>query len=659
MCLLWRMATETTPSQIAPGSDHSPAQVQVETPAPTALSPALVMAAALVYTLEADGQAHASDLSQLQFTLEGNQDLYDCAADYVDAIALDQFLQDAPVALRTVEKICILINVYDSFVSAGQAGPGRTETFERLLSAFGMTQQSFKPYSKTIELKNNRAPLGSYAPDQDPPNALGPHLALASAMLYMVAADGYIGVQERAKLAVFTSAFEGLQKASLRQVRTVRVDDFLKQASAAFNQSIKLHILTNVCDTMLCSGEVAPADSRLFIKMLSTWGLSGDTFKPYYLLLKIKNVKPFDISGFRSASSTAQADPSSRLLASGNRYASAVAGGAFATGAASTGSSVWVNRTGGDSTGTLRMGSRSSASGSSLVRRRARFNLTGVSLDDDAVSQETAEPGSGVWVRSDEPDSVAAPGTDPAAPVASHTTRLTLAQFTARAKNVRKDTQLVNQQLDELESKMGLAPWASTNTLTDAARASQTDPMAAEQGSEQSLETFTVTVQGTENTLQTSASDADEDADADEQAAPLVHAPEATNAPTSSNELASSGAVPALRQTGVAPQRLAFEGLFYLGMASAAFVAALTVSGWRPLGSVLPVQMAQQVHRLNPCNSPLPTAHQAGLPRAKPSCALAPQPTMELPGTLGALRSVYPPWHRPAWRFGEFGRASL
>ena len=95
------MATESKLSQSAPG----------DPPPGIALSPALVMAAALIYTMEADGQGHASngsDASQLQLTLEGNQDLYDCAADYVDAVALDQFLQDAPAVLRTIEKICIL-----------------------------------------------------------------------------------------------------------------------------------------------------------------------------------------------------------------------------------------------------------------------------------------------------------------------------------------------------------------------------------------------------------------------------------------------------------------------------------------------------------------------------------------------------------------------
>jgi hypothetical protein len=152
------MAIQQTPTQSAPGADTSLAQTPGDLHTGIALSPALVMAAALIYTMEADGQAHSSDVSQLQFALEGNQDLYDCAADYVDAVALDQFLQDAPAVLRTVEKICILVNVYDSYVSAGQAGPGRTLIFERLLSAFGMTHSRLCRIPKRLNSKTTAHP---------------------------------------------------------------------------------------------------------------------------------------------------------------------------------------------------------------------------------------------------------------------------------------------------------------------------------------------------------------------------------------------------------------------------------------------------------------------------------------------------------------------
>ena len=635
------MAIQQTPTQSAPGADTSLAQTPGDLHTGIALSPALVMAAALIYTMEADGQAHSSDVSQLQFALEGNQDLYDCAADYVDAVALDQFLQDAPAVLRTVEKICILVNVYDSYVSAGQAGPGRTLIFERLLSAFGMTAQSFMPYSKTIELKNNRAPSGVYTPTQDADETLGAHLALASGMVYMVAADGSIGVQERARLAVITGAFEGLQQAALKYVRRVRVDDFLQQAATVFDQSIKLHILTNVCDTMLSSGDVAPADSRLFLKMLATWGLSGDTFKPYYLLLKIKNVKPFDVGGFRYSSSAAQFAQTASLRTPANRFTSSRSEDAQTT-PGSAASTVWVNRTEPQSMGKVRQGSFVGAGGTTPTRRRPRFNLTGNDQEDSAAAQDTPGRAAGVWVRSDGPDTPGQFGSASGEPVSTLPTGLSLAQFTARAEVVRKDTQLVSQLLDELESKMGLVPRAAGRSTSDETRkAASTDPLDASRRFEDSIQTFTVSASDTENTLQTAISDASPPVP-DLAAQTLMPEPEqgppAQRLPPAPLSVPSAPRVNAAARTGpVGRNSLVAESFLFASVASVALVAALTVSAWRPLSAGLPQQLAQQIHSLIPCSPRTLVAQRGWTASAKFGCQITPQPTLGRQGS--------PTWH--------------
>jgi len=631
------MTIQQTPTRSVPAADPNLAQRSGDLHTGIALSPALVMAAALIYTMEADGPAHASDVSQLQFALEGNQDLYDCAADYVDTVRLDQFLQAAPAVLRTVEKICILVNVYDSYVSAGQAGPGRALIFERLLSAFGMTAQSFMPYSKTIELKNNRAPLGVYTPTQDADAPLGAHLALASGMVYMVAADGSIGVQERARLAVITGAFEGLQQAALKYVRRVRVDDFLEQAAAVFNQSVKLHILTNVCDTMLSSGEVAPADSRLFLKMLATWGLSGDTFKPYYLLLKIKNVKPFDVGGFRDAGSAAQFAQTVSLPTPANRFTSSRSEDAQ-TAPGSAASTVWVNRTEPQSMGKVRQGSFVGAGGTTPARRRLRFNLTGADHADSAAAQSGPGHAAGVWVRSDGPDTPSQLGSASGEPVSALPMGLSLAQFTARAEAVRKDTQLMNQLLDELESKMGLVPRAAGRSTADATRkASSTDPVDASRRFEDSIQTFTVSASATENTLQTAISDASPSVPdpADQTLMPEPEqGPPAQRLPTAPLSVPSLPHVNAAARTGpIGRNSLVAESFFYASVASVALVAALTVSAWRPLSAGLPQQLSQQIHSLIPCSPHTLVAHRGWTANAKFGCLVAPQPTLGRQGS--------------------------
>jgi len=609
------MATESELSQSAPG----------DPPPGIALSPALVMAAALIYTMEADGQGHASngsDASQLQLTLEGNQDLYDCAADYVDAVALDQFLQDAPAVLRTIEKICILVNVYDSYVSAGKAGPGRTQIFERLLSAFGITEQSFMPYSKTIELKNNRAPLGVYAPAQDAGATLGAHLALASGMVYMVAADGAIGVQERARLAVVTGAFEGLQQAALNYVRRVRVDDFLQQAAAVFDQPTKLHILTNICDTMLSSGDVAPADSRLFLRMLATLGLSGETFKPYYLLLKIKNVKPFDVGGFTYASAKAQFAYAASMRAPESRFAPSRSEDAQ-TEAGKAGATVWINRAQPQSMGSVRQGSLSGAGGTAAAHRRPRLNLMGTNPNDPPITQDRPERDAGVWVRSDEPDYPGQPDSASAQPFPALATGLILAQFTARTDVVRKDTQRVNQLLDELELKMGLLPgvrWRSTSG--EPASALPADSQDESLRFVDSLATLKVSAADTENTLQTAIAEAAPTAPRPGALASMpgpIRQPQALQQPQAQR-------LPASTSAHVGHSR-ATEALFYPCLASVAVIAALTVSAWRPLPAGSSLHLAQLVQQFSPCGPRALLTRKARTPSAKWGCLVAPQPT--------------------------------
>ena len=71
------------------------------------LTPSLVLAAALMYMMTADGVIKDSESSQLQSVLGGNDELLACAASYVQSVPLDTFLKEAADSLSSLDKLCI------------------------------------------------------------------------------------------------------------------------------------------------------------------------------------------------------------------------------------------------------------------------------------------------------------------------------------------------------------------------------------------------------------------------------------------------------------------------------------------------------------------------------------------------------------------------
>jgi uncharacterized tellurite resistance protein B-like protein len=127
-----------------------------------------------------------------------------------------------------------------------------------------------------------------------------PHFALAISLLYMLTADGSIGEQEVGQLEAIIGEFDGLQNVALKYVRSVKLKQFLDEASALLRPAQKIYILTNVCDSMLSDGEVALLEDKLFINMLSAFEFTEKTFAPYLQVLETKNLKPFDTSSFEN-----------------------------------------------------------------------------------------------------------------------------------------------------------------------------------------------------------------------------------------------------------------------------------------------------------------------------------------------------------------------
>ena len=264
------------------------------------LSPPLVLAAALLYMMASDGEIKDAESSQLQSVLGGNDELISCAVSYVQSVPLDAFLQEAADSLSGLDKLCILTNVCDSFLADGSADPAELALFSRICGVFGFDEAAFEPYLTTIQLKNNKSALGPYTRAATLPGqgAVSNHLALAACIVYMMASDGIIGTEEIGRLQTAIGEFEGLQSMALKYVLKVKNAEFLREVVPTLNPTVKLLILTNVCDTLLSDGVVEPAEKKLFLSMLTAFGYSEKSFRTYYETLHIKNVKSFDLNDF-------------------------------------------------------------------------------------------------------------------------------------------------------------------------------------------------------------------------------------------------------------------------------------------------------------------------------------------------------------------------
>ena len=260
------------------------------------LTPHLVLAAALLHMMASDGEIDDAESSQLQSVIGGDQHVMNVAVQYVQAVPLAQFLTDAYQVLDKASTLCVLTNVCDSLLADGSAGADEVALFERMKTAWGIDTATFAPFERAIALKNNDTVMGEYKADQLDQTAGSAHLALAASLLYMMAADGTIATEEIGQLQTVIGEFKGLQEAALKQVRSVKLPEFLKRVTPSLSPDVKLYILTNVCDSMMADGDVDALESKIFQTMLTGYGHDSASFKPFYQSIKVKNIKTFSAS---------------------------------------------------------------------------------------------------------------------------------------------------------------------------------------------------------------------------------------------------------------------------------------------------------------------------------------------------------------------------
>lgn len=133
------------------------------------MSPHLAFATALLYMMSADGEMDNEEIGHLLSVLGGqddgqgaigvgaqSQELLDSALKYRRKNPLDTFLQEAAPLLTDAQKMCILVNLIDSSLVDGQPEPEEQALFGKFLTAFGISEDRFRPFFEVIVLKNDR-----------------------------------------------------------------------------------------------------------------------------------------------------------------------------------------------------------------------------------------------------------------------------------------------------------------------------------------------------------------------------------------------------------------------------------------------------------------------------------------------------------------------
>jgi hypothetical protein len=118
------------------------------------------MAASLIYMSSIDGTIAQQEWGQLKTVVGGDDDLLETALDYVRDTPLESFLNIAPSLLNENQKLCVLLNVYDSLLCDGSTEPEETALFEKFLSKFGVAKNEISSHLDVIFVKNNTKVLG-------------------------------------------------------------------------------------------------------------------------------------------------------------------------------------------------------------------------------------------------------------------------------------------------------------------------------------------------------------------------------------------------------------------------------------------------------------------------------------------------------------------
>lgn len=131
--------------------------------------------------------------------------------------------------------------------------------------------------------------MGLFDAFKSEPPKLSPKLSLAVGLLFMMAADGEIESEEIGQLQSVVGSDGDLIQTAVKYLRSVKYEQFLSEASALLNSQQKLCVLINMADSLLSDGHADPAEEKIFIQALTSFGMTEDGFKPHFQTIALKN----------------------------------------------------------------------------------------------------------------------------------------------------------------------------------------------------------------------------------------------------------------------------------------------------------------------------------------------------------------------------------
>ncbi len=118
---------------------------------------------------------------------------------------------------------------------------------------------------------------------------LTPRIALASAMIYMIKADGEVEPEEIGRLVTAVRNDRELLEVATRYTKFHTADDFLTQAAEILNSDQKLSVLVNLYDAILANGQAVPQELDLFDRFMDNFGYHREEFQPFFTSIAVKN----------------------------------------------------------------------------------------------------------------------------------------------------------------------------------------------------------------------------------------------------------------------------------------------------------------------------------------------------------------------------------
>jgi uncharacterized tellurite resistance protein B-like protein len=129
-----------------------------------------------------------------------------------------------------------------------------------------------------------------------------PQLAFATALLYMMSADGEMDNEEIGHLLSVLGGQDqgdgtigvGAQNRQMldnafKYRRKNSLDSFLNEAAPLLTDAQKMCILLNLIDSSLADGQPEREEQEMFGKFMQAFQISEERFKPYFEVMVLKN----------------------------------------------------------------------------------------------------------------------------------------------------------------------------------------------------------------------------------------------------------------------------------------------------------------------------------------------------------------------------------